>query len=193
MEPDTAGSRPTLKGKRQARLSRSTSDRRASARSLCLFPATQQIERKQAFWHWPNSSQRLVSEGISQLKRESVCRTRSRAARHCSETCDDQIYASWDGRDSIHDGRNTGIRTGSYPGIGRMSLSSQAPGAVAGGRGAANIRARALSTQPLPAGCETSTKPWSAPVGHRQPRQPMFPRRRLSGRLSIRRTRTLTG
>jgi hypothetical protein len=38
------------------------------------------------------------------------------------------------------------------------------------GRGTADVVALAPSFRPSTAGRETTTKPWSAPVGHRQPR-----------------------
>lgn len=41
---------------------------------------------------------------------------------------------------------------------GACPLASQVPG-----------DAPAPSARPLPSGCESSTRPWSAPVGHRQP------------------------
>ena len=47
---------------------------------------------------------------------------------------------------------------------GACPLSSRAPVVVAAG-----VTAPAPSARPLPAGCETTTRPWSAPVGHRQP------------------------
>ena len=53
-------------------------------------------------------------------------------------------------------------------GSGACPLSSQGP-AVDADRGTSGARAPAPSARPLPAGCETTTIPWSAPVGHRQP------------------------
>jgi hypothetical protein len=41
--------------------------------------------------------------------------------------------------------------------------------------GLAAILLTALATQVLAAGAETATKPWSAPVGHRQPRTADIP------------------
>ncbi|THD52497.1 MAG: hypothetical protein E8A46_13260 [Bradyrhizobium sp.] len=48
-------------------------------------------------------------------------------------------------------------------------LSSLGPGVGAADPGAAGVTAPAPSARPLPAGCETTTRPWSAPVDHRQP------------------------
>jgi hypothetical protein len=49
------------------------------------------------------------------------------------------------------------------------SPSSHRSGAAAAGLGAGGVAAPAPSARPLPPGCETATRPWSAPVGHRQP------------------------
>jgi hypothetical protein len=60
----------------------------------------------------------------------------------------------------------------SYPdgdsGIG--STPSQRQDAVVVGRGTAGAMASAPSIRTPAAGFETTTRPWSAPVGHRQPR-----------------------
>jgi hypothetical protein len=41
--------------------------------------------------------------------------------------------------------------------------------------GVAAILTAAIVTPVLAAGCETATRPWSAPVGHRQPRAADIP------------------
>jgi hypothetical protein len=56
--------------------------------------------------------------------------------------------------------RDSGIR----------STSPQRREVVVVGRGTADAVALAPSFRPSTAGRETTTKPWSAPVGHRQPR-----------------------
>ena len=50
------------------------------------------------------------------------------------------------------------------------STPSQRREEVVVGRGTADAMALAPSFRPSMAGKETTTKPWSAPVGHRQPR-----------------------
>ena len=57
---------------------------------------------------------------------------------------------------------NGDLRIGSTP--------SQRREEVVVGRGTADAMALAPSFRPSMAGKETTTKPWSAPVGHRQPR-----------------------
>jgi hypothetical protein len=52
---------------------------------------------------------------------------------------------------------------------GTCPTSSPPPGMAGPDRRASDAAAPAPSARPLPAGCETTTKPWSAPVGHRQP------------------------
>jgi hypothetical protein len=65
----------------------------------------------------------------------------------------------------------------SYPdedsGIG--STPSQRQDAVVVGRGIAGAMASAPSVRTPTAGFETTTRPWSAPVGHRQPRAADMP------------------
>jgi hypothetical protein len=59
------------------------------------------------------------------------------------------------------------------------------------GRGTADAMALATSFRASMAGRETTTRPWSAPVGHRQP--PMSPHRRQSLSMSlIKKMRTST-
>jgi hypothetical protein len=57
---------------------------------------------------------------------------------------------------------NVDLRIGSMP--------SQRREEVVVGRGTADAMASAPSFRPSIAGKETTTRPWSAPVGHRQPR-----------------------
>jgi hypothetical protein len=52
----------------------------------------------------------------------------------------------------------------------RMSTPLQRREEVIAGRGTADAMALAPSFHPSVAGKETTTRPWSAPVGHRQPR-----------------------
>ena len=54
--------------------------------------------------------------------------------------------------------------------LGIASTPSQRRGAVVVGVGVAGARALAPSFHPSEPGRETTTRPWSAPVGHRQPR-----------------------
>jgi len=53
--------------------------------------------------------------------------------------------------------------------LGIASMPSQRREVVIVGDGAAGARASALSVHSPRAGNETATRPWSAPVGHRQP------------------------
>ena len=56
---------------------------------------------------------------------------------------------------------------------GNLGIASAPPrrrGEVVVGRGTADAMALAPSFRPSMAGKETTTRPWSAPVGHRQPR-----------------------
>ena len=54
--------------------------------------------------------------------------------------------------------------------LGIASTLSQRREAVVVGGGVASVRASALPFHPSEVGRETTTRPWSAPVGHRQPR-----------------------
>ena len=54
--------------------------------------------------------------------------------------------------------------------LGIGSKPSQRREPVVIGGGTAGARASAASVHSLTAGSETATRPWSAPVGHRQPR-----------------------
>ncbi len=54
--------------------------------------------------------------------------------------------------------------------LGIASARSQRREAVVVGRGIADAMALAPSFRPSMPGHETATRPWSAPVGHRQPR-----------------------
>jgi hypothetical protein len=54
--------------------------------------------------------------------------------------------------------------------LGIGSTASQQPRQVVVGRGTAAAMAFAPSFRPSIAGKETTTRPWSAPLGHRQPR-----------------------
>jgi hypothetical protein len=54
--------------------------------------------------------------------------------------------------------------------LGIGSKSSQRRETVVVGSGTARARGAAPSVHSLTAGSETATRPWSAPVGHRQPR-----------------------
>ena len=51
--------------------------------------------------------------------------------------------------------------------------------------GVAAILSAAIATPVLAAGRETTTKPWSAPVGHRQPRTADIPASSSSSQLSL--------
>jgi hypothetical protein len=56
---------------------------------------------------------------------------------------------------------------------GDLGIASSTPSRrreVGAGRGTANVMALAPSFRASMAGKETTTRPWSAPVGHRQPR-----------------------
>src|SRR6266481_9782349 len=63
--------------------------------------------------------------------------------------------------------------------LGIASTLSQRREAVVVGGGVAGARASAPPFRSSGAGRETATRPWSAPVGHRQPRQPTFTHRPL--------------
>jgi hypothetical protein len=145
----------------------SADDRRASVHASRLFPITQQSERAGSLLHSLNNSQPCALEGISQPERESVCRTRSQAARNVrrhamtrltilataallSLMSTAPVFAQPVTRES-----------------GTCPNSSPPPGVAVLDRRASD--AAAPSARPLPAGCETTTRPWSAPVGHRQP------------------------
>jgi hypothetical protein len=59
--------------------------------------------------------------------------------------------------------------------LGIASARSQRREAVVVGRGTADAMALAPSFRPSMAGEETTTRPWTAPVGHRQPRSADVP------------------
>jgi hypothetical protein len=67
--------------------------------------------------------------------------------------------------------------------LGIGSTPPQRPGEVVVGRGADDAVAPAPSFRPSTGGRETTTRPWSAPVGHRQPRTADIPTSTSGSRL----------
>jgi hypothetical protein len=134
-----------------------------------LFPITQQSERAGSLLHSLNNSQPSAFEGISQPERESVCRTRSRAARNVRRHAMTRLtILATAALLSLMSavpvvGQPVTWESGTCP------TSAPPPGAAVSDRRASDAAAPAPSARPLPAGCETTTRPWSAPVGHRQP------------------------
>ncbi len=106
-----------------------------------------------------------------------------RSAEHSGiqmETLDDQICISWRGRNSVNSDRNSGIRTSRYRGARRIRLLPPQRGFRHWVRTSSTARCWSWNSGRLGIctarsfgggrGHETTTRPWSAPVGHRQPR-----------------------
>lgn len=95
---------------------------------------------------------------------------------------DDQIYITWRGCNSVNGDRNSSLaeiaiqELGAYASfhqdgnLGIASTPAQRREITVVDRGTADVTASAPSIPSSERGLETSTRPWSAPVGHRQPR-----------------------